>query len=258
MSLSRRLIKSDQVNMEAGSREIPLSPVREKSTADREMGDGAMTCDSKREEELRQARDKMEEKLRDAEHEAEERIRRAEEQAASIRKQARETGYQAGLQKGRKEGYQSGWEEAARKTRETQEQARALLSDAHRETRRYIARTREEIIQLAASMAKGIIRYSVNVREESIVEMAKNALHQAEERKQVLIRCPEQYVSVLEENIREFKKVCPNANFAILEDPSVKNPGCIIETEDQVMDLEIDRQLDNIVNALQEWKEGKG
>jgi len=38
----------------------------------------------------------------------------------------------------------------------------------------------------------------------------------------------------------------------------VKSPGCIIETEDQVMDLEIDRQLDNIVNALQDWKEGKG
>ena len=258
MSLSRRLIKSDQVNMEAGSREIPLSPVRETRTADRETCDGTMAYDDKWEEKLRQARDKMEEKLRDAEHEAGERIRRAEEQAESIRKQAGETGYQAGFQKGRKEGYKSGWDEAARNARETQEQARALLTDAHRETRQYIARTREEIIQLAASMAKGMIRYSVDVREESIVEMVKNALHQAEERKQVLIRCPAQYVSVLEENVRQFQKVCPNANFAILEDPSVKSPGCIIETEDQVMDLEIDRQLDNIVNALRDWKEGKG
>ena len=258
MLLSRRLIKSNQVNMEADSREIPLSPVREMSPADRETDDGGMACDSKWEEDLRQARSKAEEKLRDAEHEAEARIRRAEEQAGSIRKQARENGYQAGFQKGRKEGYKSGWDEAARNARETQEQARALLTDAHRETRQYIARTREEIIQLAASMAKGMIRYSVDVREESIVEMVKNALHQAEERKQILIRCPAQYVAVLEENIGNFKKVCPNANFAILEDPSVKSPGCIIETEDQVMDLEIDRQLDNIVNALQDWKEGKG
>jgi flagellar assembly protein FliH len=258
MSLSRKLIKNNQVDMGTDSLAIPVSPVRIIRKADPENSkEKEAAYDRELEETALQAKAQIEEKIRQAEQQAKDVIDQAEGQAEAIRIQARETGYQKGFREGHQAGYQTGYKEAAQKTEEMREQAKALLSDAHRETREYIGRTREEIIRLAASMAKSIIRYSVDVREESIIEMVKNALHQAEERKQILLRCPAQYVSFLQANIYQFEKVCPSATFAVLEDTSVQSPGCIIETEDQSIDLEIDKQLDNIVNALSEWKEGK-
>lgn len=243
--MSRRLIKNNRVDMMAGCLEIPLMPVsmtinREKKTVDMPEA----------EERVSQTKARLDEMIRKAEVQAEGLIRQAREQAETIRTQARQEGYRAGLQEGKQSGYRAGYEEALQSMKEMEEQARTLLQNAHREYRDYIGRTSSEIIRMAAAIAKKIIHINIDMNDECIAEIVRDALHWAEEKKQILMRSPAQFVPALQANCFQFEKICPNAAFVILEDPTIKGCGCIIETEDQVINLDIDQQLENIVNAL--------
>lgn len=243
--MSRRLIKNNQIDIVSGSLEIPLTPIS--LTSQKEM---QPDIDSEMQEEVCQTRERLDEMIKKAESQAAEIISNAREEAESIKQQAREEGWQAGFQEGRDSGYQAGYEEAIQSSEKMKEMARALLQNAHLKSREYISKTKEEIINLAAAMARKIIHTRIDMDDECIVEMVKEALHQSEEKNQVLLRCPVEFISVLQANSSQFEKICPNANFIILEDPTVKGSGCVIETEDQVIDLEIDQQLNNIVSAL--------
>jgi flagellar assembly protein FliH len=245
ISLSRKLIKNNQVDMVSGSLEIPLTPIN--LTSETEI---KPDIEPELQQELNKTRARLDEMKRQAEAQAADIIRQAREQAESIKVQAKEEGYQAGFQEGRQSGYQTGYDEAIQSTEQMKEEAKALLKNAHLQSREYISQTKDEIISLAAAMAKKIIHISVDLNNECILEMVKEALYRSEEKKQVLLRCPAEFVSLLQANTSQFEKICPNATFIILEDPSVKKPGCVIETEDQVIDLDIDNQLENIVNAL--------
>ncbi|HHY81555.1 MAG TPA: hypothetical protein GX505_02620 [Clostridiales bacterium] len=245
MSLSRNLIKNNQVDMAKGCLQIPLMPIRNTLN-----GEKKSAAEWEAEEKARQIQVKLENMIRQAEAQAESIIQQAREQAQAIQMQARDEGYQAGLQEGRKSGFQAGYKEGMQSTEQMQKQAKALLQAAHRESREYIRKTQAEIIKLAAAMAKKIIHINIDMNDESIVEMVREALHSSEDRKQVLLRSPAHYIPILQASSCQFEKICPNATFVFLEDSTLKEYDCIIETEDQVIHLEIDQQLDNIVNAL--------
>ncbi len=80
--------------------------------------------------------------------------------------------------------------------------------------------------------------------------MSREVLKQSSEKEQVIIRCPEKYIPVFKVHSSQLENVCPNAKFVFIEDSSVQEPGCIIETDKQVINLEINHQLDNIIKAL--------
>jgi len=247
--LYRKIIKYNQVDVVKSSLEIPLVHIIES-----EQKEERQQQDNKLAEEALRLEEKLAEIIRQAEQQANDIIRQAGKEADKIRKQARDEGYQAGLrdglQEGKRMGYQAGYEEAMKATEELKEKAKSLLQSAHRESREYISRTKKEIIRLAAAMAKKIIHTDIDLNDAVIVEMVKEALHRSEEKKQVLLRSPAKFVSVLKANIDEFEKICPHATFVVLEDATIESPGCVIETEDQVINLEVDLQLNNIIEAL--------
>ncbi|NLU36669.1 MAG: hypothetical protein GXX01_06600 [Clostridiales bacterium] len=242
--MSSRIIKHNQVDIAGSSLEIPVVPIESEKESEKPAGDGQAA------EETIRLNEELQELINRAEKQAENIIRQAHEEADSIRRQAREEGYQAGLKEGKRTGYREGYEEAVKETEELKEKAKALLESAHRESREYISRTKAEIIRLAAAMARKIIHFNIDMNDEAIVEMVKEALHRSEEKKQVLLRSPAEFVSVLKANMDQFEKICPHANFIVLEDATVESPGCVIETEDQVINLEVDQQLNNIIEAL--------
>lgn len=251
MTLSYRVIKNHQIDPQRDNFEIPIIPTREFLKYTKNDTDAPI----EQMENVQKAKIQKEELLTQAKTEAKNIVEKAHKQAQEIKNKAQETGYQEGFQRGQEEGYQIGQNQAFQETKKIKEQAKQVLRGAHRESREYIQSTREEIIALATSMAENIIHFSIDIREENIVEMVKNALHQAEERRQVLFRCSSPSLSMLRANVEEFQRICPNAKFTFLEDKGVKEHGCIIETEEQVMNLDIDEQLKKIKTALVEMGE---
>ena len=250
MSLSHKLIKYNQINLMTGSFRIPLSPIKLETGGERKSA-----IERETEEKVCQTAALLEDLIAQSKKQAEDIMLQAWEQAESIQIKAKEEGFQAGLQAGKQIGYQTSYDEGIQNTKEMKEQAKALLDAAHRKSREYIGRTGSEIIHLAAAMAKNVIRMQIDTKDESIVEMVKGALRRSEEKKQILLRSPAEFISILQANSYQFEKICPNANFIFLEDPTIQSPGCVIETEDQIINLEVDKQLDNIIEALLRMEE---
>lgn len=250
MTLSYRIIKHHQVDMKVNPVDIPIVST-EKFVKLAEKNH----MDLEREEEFKSIKLQVDKMRKEAEKQAKSIIEQANKQAQIIKSQVQERGYQEGFQKGQEKGYQEGYEKALQDAKSIKEEARQLLMNAHKESRQYIENTQEEIIELAVTMAKRILYRQIDTKEESIIEMVKNALHEAEERKQIVIRCCSSSISVLQNHLDEFKKICPNAHFTFLEDNALEKYGCVIETEEQVMNLEIDQQLENIKTALLEMRE---
>ncbi|HZK33981.1 MAG TPA: FliH/SctL family protein, partial [Bacillota bacterium] len=151
---------------------------------------------------------------------------------------------------GCQEGYKAGSKEALDKYQVQLDNARQVVASAHTESRQVITKTRDEIVDLAVSIAASIVKYSIDTRDEGIIEMVKVALQRAEEMKMILFRCSPKTILMLKASEHEFKAICPNAVFSFIEDKSVNDMGCIIETEEQVLDLEIDGQLQKVTDAL--------
>lgn len=247
MPLSYRIIKSKEVGKEEESVSIPIIPSEDLSKD--QNNENAKTM-GKSEWGL-----KAKEHLENAEHKAKKMIEEAQKETLAIKKQAQEQGFQEGFNQGKEEGHKKGHERARQETQESKENAKHLLQSAHKESREYIEKTRQEIIDLASSMARNILHFNIDTKDQSIVEMVKNALRHAEERKQIIIRSHPDYYLTLQTNLYQFNKICPNASFTFLEDKEIKGKGCIIESEEQVINLEIDHQLENIVTALLEMGE---
>lgn len=250
MTLSYRIIKHHQVDMKVNPVDIPII-----STERFMKLTGRNHMDLEREEEFKNIKSQVDKMRKEAEKQAKSIVKQANKQAQTIKSQAQERGYQEGFQKGQEKGYQEGYEKALQDVKNIKEEARQLLMNAHKESRQYIETTQEEIIELAITMAKRILHRQIDTKEESIIEMVKNALHEAEERKQIIIRCCSSSIFVFKSHLDEFKKICPNALFTFLEDNSLERYECAIETEEQVLNLKIDQQLENIKVALLEMRE---
>ena len=241
MSLSHKLIKRDQVDISGGFLKIPVSPIELKMEREGEHNPNRHIG-----EEIRRTKASMDKLIREAERKARSLIAGAEEEVRFLKEEAKEAGYREGYEN----GYQAGYEESLKEVEEIKENAKALLKEAHRQSREYIDRTGHEIIELAAAIAEKILHYQIDIQEESLVRMSREVLKQSSEKEQVIIRCPEKYIPVFKVHSSQLENVCPNAKFVFIEDSSVQEPGCIIETDKQVINLEINHQLDNIIKAL--------
>lgn len=247
MPLSYRIIKNQEVGIDNEDIEIPIIPAEGLYKNDH--------CRNKENIDQNKLEIQVQDVITNAEDRAKNIIEQAEQEANAIKRKARESGYQGGFRKGQEEGYKQGYDRAIKDTNELKVNARQLLDNAHKESRKYIEKTREEIFNLASSIARSIIHFNIDTRDESIIEMVKNALKNAEERKQIIIRSHPDANLILQTNLYQFKKICPNAAFTFLEDKGIKGQGCIIESEEQVINLEIDSQLENIFTALLEMRE---
>lgn len=250
MTLSYRVIKNHQVDIKESTADIPiistekLEKVIEKNSGDLETQQKFMNLTSQ-----------IDEIKERAEKQANLIIDQANQEAQKIRAEAQERGYEEGIQKGQELGYKEGYQKALQDIEEIKKQASELLKNAYKESRKYIENTREEIVGLAVTIAEQILHCKIDVMDDSMMEMIKNALQQVEERKQVLFRCPSSSISVLQNYLEEFQKICPNAHFTFLEDNTIGKYGCILETEEQIIDLKIDSQLENVKTTLLEMRE---
>src|SRR5690554_1719006 len=198
MPLSYKVIKRHQVTITEEDFKIPTTTAKNP----KETGNEETFVDIKRKE-IHQKAQKL---IQNAEHRAKLIIDEAQEQAKDIQQRAQNHGYNQGFKTGQEEGYQAGYAAALEEIHKIKEHAKELLTTAHQESREYIQRTREEIIDLSISIAKNIIHYSIDKNDENITEIIKNALEKSEESKQIILRSHPKYIPILKNNIDEFGK----------------------------------------------------
>lgn len=183
-----------------------------------------------------------------ATHEARRIVQEAEAEAQRIldeaREQAAET-HQRGFEEGREAGL----------AQFTQEITRALLR-----VRALEEQLEAEYIGLLRECVEKILERELTQAPEAIVGVVRNALRDARQQREVIVRVHPDDAKILEKHKPRLLEVLARANaIDVRPDPGVTRGGCVVGTELGTIDATLERQLDALVAAVEaELGEGGG
>ncbi|SHH83611.1 FliH/SctL family protein [Clostridium grantii] len=173
-------------------------------------------------------------------------------QAETIKSEAEQEGYTTGFNTGNEEGYKEGYKKALEEIQIEKKEATKLIIEAQKIKNEIIGSMEAEVINLVTSISEKITRIAVYNNDEKIIPMIKNALSDINNRERIIIRVNPINIQLLKNKEDDFLKICPAAIFTFLEDNSLNELDCILDSENEVLDLNIENQIKNIILAFQE------
>jgi|GEM_PF-5481525 len=211
---------------------------------------------------LAEANASREEALRNLEIQLEQLKQEAIAQAAAIKQQAVEETEQI-KQQAYDEAYNEGYHEGVEKgeaegQKQFTEQARADLAklkqtclQIQRESEIYVDELIPKMMQL---IKKSVEKVTMQVMEDSdtkLFPLIKSQLKELSLRKQLFIRIhPEAYEDI-KQHEQKLQEYCVEAKIHFLPDPTLNEFGCVIESESEMIDLQLNKQL---AQLFLEWE----
>lgn len=186
--------------------------------------------------ELQQEREDI---LAMARQEAEEIVEQARAQAGVIQEQARAEGEKLG----REDGKIQAALELEQKRQELEEEYQGLCQELEKQ--------REELepvfANLVASLVKKITGVVCENKKDVILYLIGNAVRNLEKTKQIIIRVSKRDMGRVSSRKATFKSLAKDVQeLDIVEDASLEENQCIIETDYKVIDCSLDAQLENL------------
>lgn len=189
-----------------------------------------------------------EELLEDARIQADSMMEEAKQEAEDLKNNA----YEEGFASGQKAGYDQGIKEAdelkAKLNREFQEKE-ASLSRFYQEKMRDLE---PALIDTLTDVYEHIFNVNFSDNREVIVHLMRNALQQMESSQEYLIHVSTEdfsFVSMQKSSLIEAGGAV-NANFDVIEDVTLKQNQCLIETENGIFDCSLGVELQELKKEL--------
>lgn len=196
-------------------------------------------------EEAEKIRQQAREEYEQLQHQLNEDVLSAQKNAEELFKQAEESGYNDGFQKGLQEG---------------QKQYEAFISEARNiidaSKHDYYLRLEEAepvIVQLAVKVAEKIISHSLATNNDQWLSIVKGVLNEVREQEQVKLYVHPNWFELTLSHKDELQLLLPNCeNVYIYPDAHLEENGCFIETPFGRIDATVDSQLSEVKYALLE------
>jgi flagellar biosynthesis/type III secretory pathway protein FliH len=129
---------------------------------------------------------------------------------------------------------------------------RSMVDDLASQRKRLIKESEAAVLRVACSIARRIVGKSVEVRDEVVLEVVRNALTHMKDSHDMTIRVNPRDHQVLKGCESEWLESARSGGVKIKEDARIKPGGCLIEGESGSVEAQIDRQIDVIEKALME------
>ncbi len=183
--------------------------------------------------------------LEEARQEAEKMLQDARDQVAQIEEEARK----AGDAIGREEGYLEGRKEAERLV----ERLHKIIDRAIEKREEMIDEAETQMIDLVLLISRKVIKVISENQKNVVVNNIVQALRKLKSRGDVAIRVNLADLDLATDHTRDFMKMVENVkSITVLEDTSVDQGGCIIETDFGQIDARITSQLKEIEEKIME------
>lgn len=194
---------------------------------------------------LETARQEAQKILKKANEDFEAMINSGHEQVRQIHEEA--------YSKGREEGYQEGLQIAEEDSRTKLLEAEKLVEKAWQERREIVDGSENEILQLAMAVARKVVSEEITLNSECVVGIVKKAVQKATDRQELTIRVNPDNLDLTLNAEEKILKFAPGIRkLRVTADPAVSTGGCVVETPNETVDARIERQLDEIEQALVE------
>lgn len=177
------------------------------------------------------------------------------EQAKLEGEELKKEAYQEGLKEGQIDGYESGLENGYQageeKANHLKENSLKVIKQAEEQMTRYKKENQHEFIELAAKMAEMILGKELNQSEmefQILLEPVLNRLDKNDNFITIFVRKENQEQT--SNYMNELKECYPEMKFAVIVDDALEKNGCVIETNYELIDLQLKKQLDLMVKEL--------
>jgi type III secretion protein L len=178
-----------------------------------------------------------------ASEKAREIIQKAQQEAEEIVRRAKEA-----MDKERQDGFQAGYQEGLAQVTELLVRARADYDQSLRNSQ-------QDMLNLAFRIAEKIIGKKVEMDQQVILDIVKQALQTVRQSKQVTIRVHPDDARLMRENEEVMMETLGHGRIIdIVDDAKIARGGCIIESEFGTVEAQLQTQLDRLKKVLSERK----
>lgn len=253
MQSSYNLIKSSSA-LKAEKKVIATSYERKKYDAEEILNDDALY------EERRRIIENYEsigaEIIKDAQSKREKILLESRTQGALIEKNAYEKGYNQGLQNGQEDAKKEAAEtiipKAQKEAQNIISNAENILKSAKNDYADYLDGKKEEIVDLALSIAKKILNKEI-IKDDGINEIIEDAFELSKGAENIIIKCNSTYEENLKKQIEKWKTTYNiSGEIFIMTDESMELGNAIIEKKNGIVKVGIDIGLSAIEKAILE------
>ncbi len=191
------------------------------------------------------ARDEAKNIIAEAEANAKAIISDAQSNQASVNRE----GYQEGFSRGREEGYKEGELEVKRLINRMQ----TIVTKTMDRRQEILSETEQQIVDLVLLMTRKVVKVISENQRNVVVSNVVHALRKVKGRGDVIIRVNLADVAMTTEHTKNFISSAENIkNITVVEDSTVDQGGCIIETDFGAVDARIASQLNELEQKILE------
>jgi len=152
---------------------------------------------------------------------------------------------------GRSEGRQQAFDEAQAETEDIRRQAMQMLQEASAEARRRVMEGEQDLLEIALGIAAKILEGELSEREETTLQLIRQALANFKQVPQVILRVPQSRYPIVMDNLtklkEEFRQVL---SLDCLADSTLPLTDIVVDSPFGMMDVRFDAQLEILREAL--------
>jgi flagellar assembly protein FliH len=151
--------------------------------------------------------------------------------------------------------FQAGYELGREETRSQVESIAESLVKSLEELAAFRGRLREryerELLELALGVARKVVQQELAERPEIWLAMIRSAVRRAVDRERITIRIPAPLAAFVREKLPELRATLDDVKeLDLVEDPSLPEGGCVIESRFGEVDVGVETQLEATERAL--------
>ncbi|MDR1057982.1 MAG: flagellar assembly protein FliH [Treponema sp.] len=206
--------------------------------------------------EVKRKTDEAQSLKREAQDEGERIIAAAHEKARQIENDSRsafEAERKDAEERGRAAGRDAGFEEGKAEVERLIQRSQIVLERAQDKRAEILAETEQEIIDLVLLISRKVIKIISENQRNVILQNVVQALRKVKGRGNIIIRVNMADVKLSTEHMKDFIKLVEGSkSIQVVEDSSVDQGGCIIETDFGEIDARISSQLSELETKILE------
>lgn len=248
MELLHSAIKKEYIDVNDTYTVIPFLKIERETNRNQLDLELSEDIDSEADEKAREDIDLYAQNIiEDAKSEGQRIIEKAKLESEELKRQA----YNKGRDGGYAEGFKKGESEGMKQVQNIRKQAEEILAEAHRISREYVVNQKQEIVNLALTIARKIIGYKCSCDDEVITKILNDSINNCTAKKQLLIKVNPMDYAMVDCRRDEISKIAgEKVILSLVRDSSLKRGGCRLESESSIVDADIDSQLERIKEAL--------
>lgn len=175
-------------------------------------------------------------------------------EAEKIEREAYDKGYKQGIENGYEDGYRQSYEKhmaiAAHEGQEIINNATSMLIDAKSQYEEYISMMKDEIINLAYTMAEAIVKSKLQ-KEDGINHYIEEIIEKSKACRTFVIRCNQVHLNEIKSNIFKWKsQFALQGEIFVLEDSTIEPGNALVEKENGKVIAGLDIGLEKIKEQL--------